>query len=198
MAIGGNGKYCYSWGLNESGRLGLGLSAQNDYFTIIHKPRRIIFDNEQSNFQFISCGSLFSMAITEDGKCYCWGSQQSIPEQIHGPPLNKKIIKGSCGAYHCLVIDENGSCFGWGDNSCQQLGIPEIKNTKKPMEIKGPWNKSTCYGETGLLDVSCGNDHNLAIAKNGSIYGWGLNSDGQLNFLSCRELVEFPLEFSFL
>ena len=31
-----------------------------------------------------------------------------------------------------------------------------------------------------LIEIACGQDHNLAIDSNGSMYGWGSNKYGQL------------------
>jgi alpha-tubulin suppressor-like RCC1 family protein len=60
--------------------------------------------------------------------------------------------------------------------NCKGVEISKTKNDdKKILEIEKLSDKK-------IVDVSCGELHVLAISKDGSVYGWGRNTFGQINF----------------
>ena len=64
----------------------------------------------------VSCGKIFTIAITEDGKTYGWGTFHNPRRKIKVPTLipnleNYKAIKVSCGGEGWAVILNNGSVY---------------------------------------------------------------------------------------
>lgn len=63
--------------------------------------------------------------------------------------------------------------FGWGYNGSGQLGIGNNSNQLTPVKL----NELTGIVISNLV---CGFSHTLALSDSGVLYGWGLNSFGQL------------------
>ena len=57
---------CYVWGWNEYGQLGLGDNNNRYIPTLLKLP-----NNER--ISFITCGSNYSICLTENNLCYVWG-----------------------------------------------------------------------------------------------------------------------------
>ena len=80
-----------------------------------------------------------------------------------------KTVK--CGGEFTIGIKEDGSLWGWGMNGNGQLGFEsEEQYVKKPRQI---------FQETDWKDVAAGSLHTIAIKNDGTLWGCGLNSNGQ-------------------
>lgn len=67
--------------------------------------------------------------------------------------------------------------WAWGSNASGQLGNPATLFGAPPAPVKGP------NGEDMLSDVSAvaaGYEHALALKPDGTVWSWGLNTEGQL------------------
>lgn len=81
--------------------------------------------------------------------------------------LRDEIIKEiCCGHSHTLVININGQVYGWGLNENSQLGLG---NDSPPIVRKPVLNPHL----SNIVKLSAGNEHSLAITKNGELYIWG-------------------------
>ncbi|WAS93432.1 RCC1 domain-containing protein [Nannocystis punicea] len=73
---------------------------------------------------------------------------------------------------HSFAIDVDGNVYGWGANDKGQLGINSVSTTEtKPKKV------STTQK---FWDVAAGDKHTLALANDGTVWGWGDNSAGQI------------------
>lgn len=76
------------------------------------------------------------------------------------------------GGNHNLVIKADGSLWAWGDNSKGQVGNGESGDGKylfSPVKIMD-----------GVVQVTAGAHHTLAIKTDGSLWAWGYNNYGQV------------------
>lgn len=64
-----------------------------------------------------------------------------------------------------------GSVFSWGSNLSGQLGDGTTTNRSTP---------GTVAGLTGVVAVTGGEDHSLALKADGTVWAWGENFAGQL------------------
>eukprot|EP01084_Bolivina_argentea_P093660 168411_1 len=87
---------------------------------------------------------------------------------------DKCIIQIRCGAYHSLFLSKNGIVFGVGCTDEGQLGL-NTNITCRNIEKIGFFVTHKIF----VVDIQCGQNHNLCIDKNGNVYSWGCNIFGQ-------------------
>lgn len=124
----------------------------------------------------IACGDQHTIAVTEDGAVFAWGSnlrgQLGIGPQISKAPSPHRVFKltatrVAAGAFHSLVCTPDGQCFAWGSNHYGQLGVGQTNgNLFRPHPVTLPLVE--------LCDVSCGPDSSLAISADGVPFVWGM------------------------
>ena len=79
----------------------------------------------------------------------------------------------SSGGEHSLGLRTNGTAWSWGQPNNGRLG-----NNTTAGYISSP--VSVVGGFTDWCNISAGTNFSLAIRTNGTIWGWGLQTEGQL------------------
>lgn len=182
----------YSWGTNDRGQLGNGTLANS------LSPVAVITSGtpmEGKKIKMISAGAKSTLAISEDNQLFGWGwngygqlgnglstTSNSLPVAVSltGTPLQDVNPAGvSVGTFHSIAYDTTGKVYSWGGNNQGQLGI----NTNT-----GPTQSGSIYRSLSALEViTAGTSmqdkkiiqvvstyrHSLALADDGSVYGWG-------------------------
>jgi alpha-tubulin suppressor-like RCC1 family protein len=137
-------------------------------------------------FVAIAAGGQHVLALQSDGSLWAWGSNQygqigqdpadtsahSTPVQIGGD-TDWKVI--AAGGSHSLAIKADGTLWAWGLSSAGQLGIG-ITDSSPHM---APVQVGT---DEDWAAISAGDIHSLAVKRNGSLWTWGGNSNGQLGY----------------
>ena len=84
----------------------------------------------------------------------------------------KDIMKIAVGESHSLFLESNGRLWSCGSNSVGALGHGEdyVNDDYKPKEIK-----YFIDNDIKIMDMKCGEGHNLALDYDGNVYGWGRN-----------------------
>lgn len=85
-----------------------------------------------------------------------------------GPPI------AAGGELHSEIVTGRGEVWGWGNDLYGQLG------DGKPIGRYAVDLKTRAGGLAEVVEVAAGSNHSLAIRKDGSVWGWGDNSLGQL------------------
>ena len=80
----------------------------------------------------------------------------------------------AAGAWHTVVWTAAGEVFACGDNSMGQLGHGQARP-----HLSGLVRVALPPG-TSVREVAAGGHHNLLLTKEGALYGWGSNAQGQL------------------
>ncbi|KAK1345740.1 hypothetical protein QTO34_008204 [Cnephaeus nilssonii] len=130
-------------------------------------------------------GERHSLLLLSDGTVHASGDNRRGQLGRRGAPRGDRPepIKAletlhvgfvSCGKEHSLAICHQGRVFAWGAGSEGQLGIEEFKEI-----IFTPKKIKTLNG-IKIIQVSCGDYHSLALSKDGQVFSWGKNSQGQL------------------
>ena len=80
-----------------------------------------------------------------------------------------------------LALKNDGTLWGWGNIGDNELGnlmvTDDAQNTPYKMEIK---EDGRLRPLEGIKNVAVGDGHVLAVTKEGLVYSWGLNRNGQL------------------
>ncbi|MCL2503591.1 MAG: cell wall-binding repeat-containing protein [Coriobacteriia bacterium] len=163
----------YAWGRNDYGQLGDGTTTRRT------TPTRI---GTASDWKMVSAGTLHSLAMRTNGSLWAWGLNgnnsrlgDGTYQERHTPV---RVVTAtdwnavSAGSTHSLAIRNDGSLWAWGDNSYGKLGdggYASSSTSPRRVGIDNDW-----------AVISAGNNHNLAIKRNGSLYAWGRNNYGQL------------------
>ncbi len=127
----------------------------------------------------VSCGFDHTGYITENKDLEMWGNNES--GQVGGSKkvvkypttIMKNVVYVSCGYTHTGAITTDGKLYMWGQNDYGQLGNGTRKMKKKPILIK-------IKGNPRFVQVSCGWNYTGAVTKEGKLYMWGENWNGQL------------------
>ncbi|XP_071391939.1 probable E3 ubiquitin-protein ligase HERC3 isoform X1 [Centroberyx affinis] len=165
------------WGNAVDGQLGIG-EERNPVF----EPRNCQVFNGRG-LKEIACGGQHSLFLLHDGSVYTCGSNScgqlghdkpgTSPELV-GALDTQKIAVVSCGRDHSVAVNEQGQVFAWGAGERGQLGLGTAEEAVRiPRLIK-----KLC--EHRISQVMCGNQHCIALSRDGQLFTWGQNSSGQL------------------
>ena len=90
---------------------------------------------------------------------------------------NKEIISIKSGWEHNICKDKDNLLYSWGNNTKGQCGFDTSENINGI--INCPKNILE-LNDKDIKEISCGNEHTLALTKEGDVYSWGSTSDGVL------------------
>jgi len=121
------------------------------------------------------------MALSENGTVWTWGRigwtydngsggwyDQTTPVQVSIDSV--KAV--SSGLEHSVVLKNDGTVWAWGYNFKGILGDGTNRSEPlKPVRVNGL---------DDVVAISAGNGYTIALKKDGTVWAWGLNYDGQL------------------
>ncbi len=129
----------------------------------------------------ISAGYWYSISLTSSGEVWSWGANDfgqlgignntttGIPKKADGLA---DVVSIHSGIRSTFAVKRDGSVWAWGDNREGQLGIGNNTIQYLPTQIPGL---------SGVADIKGGEGyHTLALMKDGSVWAWGKNTNGQL------------------
>ncbi|RPH47215.1 MAG: RCC1 repeat-containing protein, partial [Planctomycetota bacterium] len=186
LALGSDGKV-WAWGLQSSGQLG----PEGVGVVTLPVPVTGIADAVA-----VSAGEQHSLALTHDGRVLAWGSngqgqfglgtglpaQSSTPQEVPGLA---NIIAIEAGTYQSLALRNDGLVFSWGQNPNGQLGNP-------PVSAGTIFAPALISNLNGVVAISAGVFHSLALRNDGTVYAWGENASGQLGLGGTGAAVPTP------
>jgi alpha-tubulin suppressor-like RCC1 family protein len=117
-----------------------------------------------------------------DSQVYTWGSNSfgqlgdgSSTSTVRGTPdlaSVSNVVDVSGGREHVIALTDSGAVYTWGSDAYGQLGDgPTLANKTSPVLVSGL---------SDVTDVDDGHYHSLALKADGTVWGWGQNSLGQL------------------
>ncbi|XP_012283893.1 probable E3 ubiquitin-protein ligase HERC4 isoform X2 [Orussus abietinus] len=169
----------FSWGCNSEGQLGQDSTKNAEFI-----PRMVRTLGTSIVVQ-ISCGLNHTLALTNNGDLYAWGSNNDGQLGL-GPDIKKEtkpkhiqslatvpIAFIACGGYHSIAVSKSGAVFAWGKNSFGQLGLNDTVNRSHPVHLRTMRNSKVCY-------VACGEDFSVFLTMDGGVFSCGAGMYGQL------------------
>jgi len=171
------------WGDNIFGQIGDGTSGVGD-----NRKSPVQVTALSNSILAVSAGRHHSMALTKTGgRIYAWGGNDrgqignGASDGFLSSPLLvpniREVAQIQAGYQHSVALRTNGTVSVWGRNDYGQIGNGAVTSLGC-MCIPTPRQNSTLNGITAIRAEN--SDHTLARKKNGSIWAWGLNFNGQI------------------
>ncbi len=121
------------------------------------------------------------LALDANGEVWAWGQNSAgqtgqtpfgnttVPTKV---PSLANVAQIACSAFAGFALDTNGDVWSWGSNASgagARGGAGTNRIPTKLTTVAGPF-----------VELGVGNQFGFAIHADGSLYGWGLNTNGQL------------------
>lgn len=127
--------------------------------------------------------------LLASGRIFSWGDPESgkIGRNLRTRRKNenglvmeavglKRVKDIFCGKEASFAISEDTKkvrhVYSWGCNNWGQLGLGNRLEQSSPKKIKD-------FDGIDIIEIKGGNSHTIALTKDGKVYGFGLNDDGQ-------------------
>ena len=170
----------WTWGLNDLGQLGIGNHDGPDKckpfqtFDAVGcstKPVQVLGPNGQGhldNVKAIAAGADFTVALRGDGTVWAWGSGGFADLGQPNPSDLEKCI---------TPFNPSGIC------------------STKPLQVVGPNGQGFLTGVKSISTSGSGSGlHVLALKTDGSVWGWGVDDEGQLGNGQSIQFVPTPVQ----
>jgi len=192
-----------AWGRNKEGELGDGTTEASTVPVAVSNLSKVTAIAAGGHS---GTGVGHALALLQGGTVMAWGhgktgglgngteANSDLPVAVcavgEKAPCAKALehVKAiAAGGEHSLAIIQSGeapaTAVAWGNNNDGQLGDGTSMGPEKCGELSiGPCAKVP-VPVSGLSDVTAlagGNEHTLALLKNGSVWAWGRNISGEL------------------
>jgi len=164
----------YTWGCNNGGQLGTD--------TIVSRSSPGTTAGGGTTWCQVSSSYTKTTAIKTDGTLWTWGcnnngqlgdnsiAARSSPGTTAGGGTNWCQV--SAGRCHTAAVKTDGTLWTWGYNYFGRLGNNSTLARSSP--------GTTVGGGFTWCQVSAGYSHTAAVKTDGTLWTWGLNSNGRL------------------
>ena len=164
----------WTWGYNaySAGQLGLGNT------TNYSSPKQV---GALTNWLKISASSYGFMAVKTDGTLWGWGHNSYGRLGLGDTTARNSPVQVGAGttwstvtakAYYGAAIKTDGTLWTWGYGASGVLGLGTTTNRSSPVQVGSLTNWSVVH----ILS----NGTMLAVKTDGTLWGWGSSSSGQL------------------
>jgi alpha-tubulin suppressor-like RCC1 family protein len=135
--------------------------------------------------RWVTAGYEHACAVLDDGSLWCWGDnregQLGLNDAYGSPNASKPVRVGNAvdwitvsgGEGHTCAVRAPGTMWCWGRNTNYELGL----GTTNPDQLRAPT-------QVGMLTdwtfVELGQDDACALRADGTLWGWGDGTPGQL------------------
>ncbi|NMO13892.1 MopE-related protein [Pyxidicoccus fallax] len=178
----------WAWGQNVVGQLGTGSSSS----TPQPHPSKV---NGLPPIKAIAAGIAHSVALDVSGDVWVWGQNANGQAGLGSAgglvlvPTKVAALSGiqaiAANGNYSLALDASGRLWAWGQNTSGQMGT-STTSTSVPMPGMVP-------GLPSLRSMVAGVNHVLALDEEGRVWGWGLNTSGQVGTGSTSAAVLAPV-----
>ncbi len=185
----------WSWGLNSSGQLGQGDTANKTRADRVLRWESYLQQPVLDGIRAISAGEDHSVAIRNTGTfnhaVYAWGQQQYGTtgngqtasdskryafrvEKLSGGFLDN-INKIDAGGHISLALDFSGTVWAWGRNNTGAVGDGNTTNVSQAVPIAVTGTAANAPKVVAISAGGTGSGYCLALDEDGKLYAWGNN-----------------------
>jgi len=164
----------WTWGLGTSGQLGDG--------TIVTKSSPVQVVVYANNWSSVGNGYNNTAAIKKDGTLWMMGSNTNgmlgdntilnKSSAVQTVAFGTNWSSVTCGYFHTAAVKTDGTLWTWGRNNYGVLGDNTFTHRSSPVQ-------TVAFG-TNWSSVTCGYFHTAGVKTDGTLWTWGLNTNGQL------------------
>jgi alpha-tubulin suppressor-like RCC1 family protein/serine/threonine protein kinase len=183
LALTSEGKI-YAWGENKYGQLG-GTATESILVPLEMELRGALAGKK---VVAVAAGNTFSLALTSEGRVVAWGgndqgqlgdgsertfSAEPVEVESGGVLKGVRVAQIAAGVAHGMGLTSSGAVVTWGSNNWGHLGIGRAGGISRvPVALDAP-----AWAGRRITDIASGAlaGHSLAVAEDGTLYGWGLN-----------------------
>jgi alpha-tubulin suppressor-like RCC1 family protein len=162
-----------AWGLNAFGQVGDGTTDSRPTPTPV---------SNLSGMREVEAGTSHNLAIAADQTVRAWGLN-NLGQLGDGTTDNRPVavrvrdLTGvtavSAGGGHSLAVKADGTVWAWGNNDLGQLGDGSEVDRNRPVRVQGLPGPAS-------VRISAGAGHSVVRLRDGSLWAWGRNNNGQL------------------
>jgi len=191
----------WAWGSNSDGQLG--NASYSDSLSPV-RVKGVGGSVYLTDVISVAASGSSSYALKSDGSVWAWGNNGSAQlgdgSYTKSPyPIQVQTLTGvvsiSAGRYHCLALRNDGTVWAWGYNGNGQLGDNTTFTRTTPVQVLGASGSGYLSGISAVSAGGCQSLHSLALASDGTTWGWGYNGDGSLGDGSWNQ-CETPVQTS--
>lgn len=174
----------WSWGIGNSGRLGLG---DEETRTVREKIGGAL---DALDVVLVELGNGASYAVTQDGALWAWGQntngqlglgdreERMVPTRVEAVG---EVVAVSSGTSRTPALTAEGRVLAWGSNSRGQIGSPEGLDEGEPVRrVLDPMAVEGLPDGVGVAAITADTNTSYAVLEDGRVFGWGEGSFGQL------------------
>ncbi|WP_309889945.1 RCC1 repeat-containing protein [Archangium sp.] len=117
--------------------------------------------------------AVFRYGGTSAGPCVS-GSYADRDDLVFAvqPPVRRANLSVAAGMNHSVARRSDGTVWAWGANQAGQVGDGgSLAERRIPVRVQGL---------SGVEAVEAGRDYSLVLKEDGTVWGWGTNSNGEL------------------
>lgn len=175
----------FAWGAGTTGQLGNTTTADSPQAVSVHAGGAFWGKLASSG----AAGGGHSVGLCADGTVASWGKNDTgqlgdnsttpsaVPVAVTGGTLaGKTVVAVAAGVDHSIALCSDGKVAAWGLNGSGQLGDGSTTQRNVPVNVS---TSGVLSGKT-VVAISAGAYHCLALSSEGTVFSWGLNTNGQL------------------